>query len=620
LYKKGLIYEDLRINNWDPKLQTTIADSEIEYKEIKSSFNYVKWKVKETNEEIIIGTTRPELIPSCGMVIFNPEDERYKHLEGKTAVSPIYEKEIPIKSHTLAQIDKGTGIVMMCSAGDLSDIVFFREMRLKPIISINLNGTMNENAGFLNGIKIKEARIKIIEELKNKNLLERQEEITHRTPISERSKAEIEFIQMPEFYLKQLEFKDEIKKLSKEIKFYPQTSRKILNDWIDSISIDWPISRRRFYATEIPLWYSNDKDKLIAVPQKGNYYQPWKQEPPKDADVLKDKKIIGKVKDFDKKWIGEEKVFDTWFDSSISELYITKTKIYPVTLRPQGKEIVRTWLYYTLLRGYLEKQKMPFEEVWIHNHILDEKAKKMSKSLGNVIDPQEIIREFGAESFRFWAAHDGDISKQDISCSKQRIRAELKTLNKLLNVSKFVMMFDKPKKPDLTSFDKLFINYIEELTWKSEKFYDEYDFYNPTIRLRYFLWEVFASHYVELVKSRVYNNEGKFSKQESDSAKYTLHFLLERFLTLVYPVIPQITSFIANEKGIDLLKEQWPKIDKDVDEKHIGLIEEIMGFNSDVWKQKKEKGISLRNEISGIKIPNSLREFEKDLKICHGLI
>jgi valyl-tRNA synthetase len=222
LFRKGLIYEDNRINNWDPKLETTIADSEIEYKEISSDFNYVEWKVKETNEKIVIGTTRPELICTCGMIIFHPSDKRYKHLEGKTAISPLFKKEIPIKSNALANPNKGTGIVMMCSAGDLSDIQFFREQNLKPIIAINQDGAMNEHAGFLKGLKVREAREKIIVLLRENNLLIKQEKIMHRTPISERSGEEIEFIQMPEFYLKQLEFKNKIKTLAKKIKFYPE--------------------------------------------------------------------------------------------------------------------------------------------------------------------------------------------------------------------------------------------------------------------------------------------------------------------------------------------------------------------------------------------------------------
>jgi len=624
LYKKNLIYEDTRINNWDPKLQTTIADSEIEYKELDSTFNYVKWKIKETGEEIIIATTRPELICTCGMVIFNPEDKRYTHLDNKTVISPIFNKEIKIKSHPLADKEKATGIVMMCSAGDLSDIQFFREQNLTPEIAINKDGTMNEKAGFLQGLKVKQAREKIIQELKEKKLLEKQEKITHRTPISERSGAEIEFIEMPEFYLKQLDFKNNLKTLSKKIKFFPKSAKKILDDWINSVSIDWPISRRRYYATEIPLWYSKDKS-LIAIPKPGKYHQPWKESPPKDAEVFRNKKLAGKVSDFqNENWVGEVRVFDTWMDSSISELFISGykkddnffKKAYPVSLRPQGKEIVRTWFYYTLLRGYLETGKPCFENAWIHQHLLDEKGNKMSKSKGNALDPQKVLADSGAEAIRFWSAIEGDLSKQDLRVSEEKIKAEVKTLNKILNVSRFVFLF-KESKAKPTKLDKLFIDYIEDLTRRTDESYENYDFYHPALELRKFLWDIFASHYIEMIKNRAYNEEKKFTEQESNSAKYTLHFLLERFLTLAYPIIPQITSTIAEEKNLNLLKIEFPKSSKTTSD--LKLIEKIMNFNSQVWKKKKDAGVSLREPIKNIKIPKELEGFEKDLRACHKI-
>ncbi|MBI4116445.1 valine--tRNA ligase [Candidatus Pacearchaeota archaeon] len=630
LYKKGLIYEDTRINNWDSALQTTVADSEIDYLDLESNFNYVKWKVKETGEGIVIGTTRPELICTCSMVIFNPDDKRYGHLEGKTAITPLFGKEVPIKAHSLAQADKGTGLAMMCSAGDLSDIQFFRDMKIKPTIAINADGRMNEHAGFLKGLKVKEARQKIIEELKGKNFLQKQEKIMHRTPISERSKAEIEFIEMPEFYLKQLEFKNDVKKMSKKIKFFPEESRKILIDWIDSVSIDWPISRRRFYATEIPLWHSESSgEKIVAVPPAGKYYQPWKESVPENAEVWKSGKHTGKKsKDFKKlKWTGETRVLDTWMDSSISELFILKyktdddffKKAYPAALRPQGKEIVRTWLYYTILRGYLETKKPCFKDVWINQHILDSQGRKMSKSLGNVVDPQKLLSQYGAEAIRLWAATEGDLSKQDLSCSEEKIRGELKTINKIINVSKFVFLFEKPNsRPKLAELDKLFIDYIEDLTEFSDSCYGSYDFYRPATKLRNFLWDVFASNYIEMIKSRAYNENKKFTREESDSAKYALHFLLERFLTLIYPIVPQLSSVIAKEAKIDLLKSEFPKSNKGKSD--LSLMEELMNFNSAVWKEKKEKGISLRNEISGIEIPKKLKKFEKDLTATHNLV
>jgi valyl-tRNA synthetase len=624
LFKKELIYEDTRITNWDPKLQTTIADSEIDYKEIASTFNHITFKVKETGEEIVIATTRPELIASCGMIIYNPEDERYQKLEGLTAITPLYEKQVSIQEHPFAQQDKGTGLVMMCSAGDVTDIQFFREMNLKPVISINKDGTMNKNAGFLEGLKVKLARETIINELKEHKLLVKQEHITHRTPVSERSGAEIEFIEMPEFYLKQLEFKKDLQKVINKLTFYPEESKKILQAWLDSISIDWPISRRRFYATPIPLWHSGE---YTAIPSGNKYYQPWREPAPKDAEVFKDNKLIGKITDkqfLKMEWKGETRVFDTWFDSSLSELFITKyqsdntffKKAYPISLRPQGKEIVRTWLYYTLLRGYLETSNPCFEDVWIHQHVLDDKGRKMSKSLGNVIDPQEIINNEGAEALRLWSVIEGDISKGDLSCSRERIKAEQKTITKLLNVAKFVMQFEKPKKAQATKTDEVLLSAIDFITKKTKESYDSYDFHNPALNLRRFLWEDFASHYIELVKARAYNEQSLFTKAESDAAKHSLYTLLERVIILMHPIIPQVTSIIA--QALDLELNEFPQI-KIKDFKEPKEWSELIAFNSNTWKTKRDKNISLREPISGIQVPKNLKQFEKDLKACHNL-
>ena len=624
LFHKGLVYEDERINNWDTKLQTTIADSEIEYKEIPSKFNHVEWNLVGSKEKIIIATTRPELLCTCAMVIYNPEDKRYKHLKGKKAIVPVFGHVVPIQEHPFAQIDKETGLVMMCSAGDVTDIQFFREMKLKPNIAITKEGRMNEFAKQFAGLKVKEAREKIIEDLQKNNLVLKQESIVHRTPTSERSGAEIEFIAMPEYYLKQLEILPKLKKETDKIKFYPPSSKEILTKWIDSISIDWPISRRRFYATPIPLWRSGN---LMAIPPKGKYYEPTKENIPKDSSVFEGIKKVGKVSDFkDKDWIGEEKVFDTWFDSSISELNIIKypsvfsKKAYPVSIRPQGKEIVRTWLYYTLLRGYLETKELPFKEVWIHQHILDNQGRKMSKSVGNVINPKEIIKQYGAEAFRLWTALEGNLSQQDIKCSMERIGAETKTINKLLNLTRFVIQFKKPKKVKQTYTDKVFLDYLNIEISEIDKSYNSYDFWKPTITLRNFLWEVFASHYVELIKSRAYNQDKKFSKEESESAMWTLHELLEKLITLFYPIIPQVTSVIGNELGLKLHESKFPEGMKDAHKSDsMAEANKIMIVNREIWKIKKDMGLNLRDPLKHFVISNDLVKFRDDIIACHNL-
>ncbi len=616
LWNCGKIYEDSRINNFCPGCQTTLADSEVDYEDKPTKFNDIIFKCKETGEDLIIGTTRPELVCTCGMVIFNPEDERYKHLEGKKAITPLFKKEVLIKSHPLADLNKGTGLVMMCSAGDLSDIRFFREMNLTPLIAINKDGTMNEQAGFLKGLKVRPAREKMLEELKNKNLLVKQVTINHRTPICERSKDEIEFISMPEYYVRQTDALDKLKDYAHQLEFYDSKSRQILLDWISSVTIDWPISRRRFYATEVPLWHC-EKCKEIIVPPKGKYYQPWKEKPP----VSKCPKCkSGKLK-------GDERVFDTWFDSSNTPLYILKwnrdkeffKKASPCYLRPQGKEIVRTWLFYTILKNQLLNNSCIFRDVWVNYHILDEKGEKMSKSKGNIIDPKNVLDKHGAESFRLWAASEGNLEKTDFIFSYERIEGASKTLTKLWNVSRFISMFDFVKeKPELLPLDKWILHELNHIVQLARERYDRYDFHNPTIKLKNFIWESLASHYLEIVKCRAYNGEGKFSEPEQKSALYTLHRVLQRMLRLLSPVIPMFTFKVYQEiYGEDVHLMKFPEIG---DEYKVDFESaDLMELNSLIWKTKKDNGKSLKDPLNKLTIPEKFKSIELDLKAAHNV-
>ncbi len=618
MWKRGLIYEDDRVNNFCPGCGTTIADAEIEYKDIPASFIDVIFTVKETGEKIIIGTTRPELICTCGMVVFNPEDGRYKKLEGKHAITPLYNKEVPIKSHPSADPEKGTGLVMMCSFGDQSDIRLFREHGIKPVIAINESGEMNSNAGFLQDLKVEKAREKIIQELKEKNLVAGQKKILHRTPICERSKHAVEFIGQKEFYLKQLEFKNEIRKIAGGTNFYSPRSRQILLDWLDAISIDWPVSRRRYYATEIPLWYCVKCGETI-VPSKRKYYRPWKEKPP-----------IERCKCGSAEFRGEERVFDTWFDSSISPLYILD---YPneffrahkvCTLRPQGKEIVRTWLYYTLLRCYHLMGGRIFDDVWINYHVVDEGGKKMSKSVGNVLDPRIILDKYGAEPFRFWCAVEGNLAETDLRCSFERIEGAGKTLTKLWNVARFVSQFqtDRRKMPDdniqLTAADKWIIHEMNEIVKGSRSSYEKYDFHAPAASIKHFIWETFASHYIELVKSRAYNHENKFTTEEQDSAIFALNYCMDTVLKLLAPVVPMMTAKIYSDlREKDIHEEKFPESGKEFPVAF--STDELTELNSMIWKAKKDKGLSLKAEIKELTMPEKFRLIEKDIAAAHNV-
>jgi len=614
LWKAGLIYEDERVNNYCPGCGTTLADAEVVYADTSSTFNDVKFKVKETGEDLIIATTRPELICTCGMIIFNPADERYKKLEGKTAITPFYEKEIPIRAHPSADMEKGTGIMMMCSFGDQEDIRFFREMKLKPIIAIDVNGKMNKHAGFLKDMKVKEARERIVEKLKEEDLIVDQKKITHRSPICERSKDHIEFVAMKEFYLKQMDFKEDIKKTSDKIDFFASKSKKILTDWIDSVSIDWPLSRRRYYATEIPLWYCKKCNEVILA-EKGTYVQPWREGPP-----------IDKCPECgSEEFVGETRVFDTWFDSSTTPLYIMKwpsefyKKHEPCTVRPQGKEIIRTWLYYTLLKTYHLTKKPAFADVWINYHIVDEKGHKMSKSADNVIDPKDAIDKFGSEPFRLWCAIEGNLEKTDFRCSFDRIGGAGKTITKLWNVARFISQFKQGEDFVLLDTDKWIISEMNELIKFTRKKYETYDFHNPTIKVKHFLWETFASHYVELIKNRAYNQDEKFKQEEQNGAIFTLHYCLDSILKLLAPVVPFVTYKLYEElKDKDI---HFTKFPEPMEVRNIPpfTTEELVEINSLIWKNKKDRKLSLKMEIQKATIPNKFKCIEGDLAATHKI-
>lgn len=612
LWKQGKIYLANRPNNYDWVSGTTIADAEITYQEIPTKLVHMKFKIKDSEKEIIIASTRPELLCACRTVIVNPEDERYKDVIGKTVTVPIIGKEVEIKTHHSAQQEFGSGAVMVCSYGDQNDVALFREMELEEIVAIGLDGRMTEVAGTYAGLKPKQAREKIIEDLENNGFVEKIEEINHRTPISERSKIPIEIIPMEEYYLKQKESIEKIRELASKITFYPAMHKQILMNWLDSISIDWPISRRRYYGTEIPIWYCKNCSEPH-VPEPGKYYQPWRERSP----IPKCNKC-GTTE-----FVGEERTFDTWMDSSISPLFVSKfqkddeffKKVYPTSIRPQAKDIVRTWLYYTLLRCEMLTGEIPWSEAWIMGYGLDEKGTKMSKSKGNAIDPLPVIEKFGADTFRFWSASEINHG-YDFRCNEQKIESTKKFLSKLWNVSRFLSNFPVIDSAKPTKVDRWILSELDKLIKECKKGYEKYNFFVPAIAIREFTWNLFAAHYIEMVKKRAYG-EG-FSDEERDAAIYTLHKTLSTILKLLAPITPFITEHLWQTLYSKNSIHHEKQVEPSEIENLTSLSEKIIQFNSKVWNEKKAKNISLRDTIR-IKVPKELEEFKKDLKSMHNL-
>ncbi len=612
LWKKGVIYLATRPNNYDWVSGTTIADAEIVYDDLPTKLVYMKFIVKDEQKEIIIASTRPELLCACKTVIVNPDDERYSNLIGKNLIVPLTNKEVKITPHHSAKIEFGSGAVMVCSYGDQNDVALFRELQLEEVIAIGLDGRMTEAAGDYQGLKPKQARTKIIEDLENANLVDKIEEISHRTPLSERSKIPIEIVPMEEYYLKQKESIEKMKKLGSEIEFYPNMHKQILMNWLESISIDWPISRRRFYGTEIPIWYCNECSEPF-VPEPGKYYRPWK-----DSCPAQKCEKCGNTK-----FTGEDRTFDTWMDSSVSPLFVTKfnrddeffKKTYPTGIRPQAKDIVRTWLYYTLLRCEKLTGEKPWSEAWIMGYGLDEKGMKMSKSKGNAIDPLPVIQKSGADTFRFWSASEIN-QGYDFRCSEQKIESTKKFLSKLWNVSRFLSSFPIIESGKLTDSDKWILSELDKLISVCNEGYSKYNFFIPATALREFTWNIFAAQYIEMAKARAYGIG--FDDDERDGAIFTLHKVLSTILKLLAPITPFITEHLWQTlySKNSIHKEQLPKIENIEDMTNMTQV--IVEFNSKVWNEKKQNNLSLKDSIK-IDIPENLNQFKKDLIAMHNL-
>jgi valyl-tRNA synthetase len=664
LFKKGDIIEDLRPNIYDPIEGTTIADAEVERLPRKTKLVDIRWTC-EDGTELVISTTRPEMICACGVVVVHPDDERYRHLVGKRVTLPMPTNErvvtVEIQQHPSVKSDFGSGVLMVCSFGDQNDVAVFRELGLTPFQAIDLEGRMTNVAGPLAGLTVLEARAKAIELLDASGQLLQAVERDQDIPVSERGKNPVEIILLKEWYVRQTHIQDRMREHIDAIEFHPVRNRQFLLDWMDNISIDWPISRRRWYHTEIPIWYSEDQQRVV-VPPSGTYVQPWKDAPPAQSRVLdrETREDLGSYEDLHSELgtlTGEEKVFDTWMDSSNSNLFVSGylnhpevfANAFPTALRPQGKEIVRTWLYYTLLKSTLVLDQPGFQHVWIDGLGMDPWGRKMSKSLGNGIDADSVLEcgaggrtgswnvkgpngsiklqanKIGSECFRLWKACDAQVG-DDFQINPEEIEKKyFGVLTKLFNVARFASQFDVPENletppPSLSAEDRWILAEFQSTMNTVEQAWTKLDIYTATQALKTFGTGLLPSHYLEMVKSRLYDGD--------QAASWTLHRMVRDFMAAFSPVCPffthHISSTVYGHSSVDIdafPAHPLPSVAPDTDEgqRLCGLSHALQEFNGEVWGAKKEAGISLNQPIEGMVLPESLTEFGEILTRMHQL-
>ena len=603
LFKKGLVYRKEFPTIWCPECQTAIAQAELEDKQEESKFSTLKFKVD--GKDLLIATTRPELLGACVGVFVNPKDKRYKSLVGKKAKVPLFNFEVPILEDESADIEKGTGVLMICSYGDKFDVDAINRHRLESKLILDKAGKIKE--GNYKGLKVKEARAKILEDLKNAGLIVKQDNISHVVNVHDKCGTEIEFLTTEQWFIKILDKKKELINQGGKIKWHPEFMLKRYENWVDGLEWDWSISRDRHFGIPIPVWYCKNCNEIILV----------------DINKLPVDPLQTKMKcpKCGKQAIAEEKVLDTWATSSLTpqialSLADGKIKI-PFSLRPQAHDIIRTWAFYTIVKSLYHENKIPWNNVMVSGFVTLG-GHKMSKSKGTGIQPQEVLENYGADALRFWAA--GSKLGEDLDYQEKDLVTGKKFLTKLHNASRFVFMnledFDGKKPNKLEKIDELFLIRLNDLIKNCTDSFENYEYSKSKMDVERFFWNMFADNYLEIVKKRVYNDKGSRRK----SAQYTLYKSLLVILKLIAPIMPFVTEEIYQSyfrkkeviKSIHL--SEWPFAEKTGKSETLDLFLEIL---SKIRQAKTEAKKSMTSEII-LTLPSvelkKISEMIKDLK------
>jgi len=622
LYKKGRVYRKLAPTIWCPKCETAIAQVELKDKELKSTFNYILFELEDGNK-IEIATTRPELLASCCAIFVHPEDKRYKHLVGKKAKVPLFDFYVPIIADRRADPNKGTGIVMFCTFGDLTDVDWFYAYNFEPKISIARDGTMNELAGKYKGLSVKEAREAIINDLKEKGLLVKQVPIKHTVNVHERCDTEIEFLLTKQWFIKYLDLKKEFIKAGRKIKWWPEHMRVRYENWVNGLQWDWCISRQRYFGVPFPVWYCKKCGKEILADYEQLPVDPLRDKPNKKCEC-------GSTE-----FEPEKDVMDTWATSALTPLINAcwdkgiKHKrfkmLYPMSLRPNAHDIITFWDFNTIVMGLFHTGKPPFKNIMISGHGLDRHGRKMSKSRGNVVLPLDMMEKYSADALRWWAASVK--LGEDLNFREEDLQAGIRHATKLWNTARFASMHikEKPKKPrKLNIVDKWLLAELSQVIEKCTQAFEHYEYSKAKMYAEQFFWNVFCDYYLEMIKYRLY------SSKEKDSALWTLYTALLTQLKLFAPFIPFVTEelyqllFRKYEKDKSIHISAWPKAEKSwQDEKALKLGRIAMECIAALRKWKKLKNISLAEEVERVTLlhpsPKSVEgiknEIEKTMRV-----
>ncbi len=603
LVEKGHCYHKESPALWCNECLTSIAQAELETKTIKTTFNYIRFKTKEDNEEFIIATTRPELLPAIVSVFVNPKDEKNNHLIGKTAIIPLINIEVPILGDEKVDETKGTGIVMCCTFGDQTDIEWWKKYNL-PLKNIFTNdGKIIETIPKYGNLPIKEARKEIIKDLIEQNYLIKSEDLEHEVQVHERCGKEVEYSVMKQWFIDIMNHKQDFLKIGEEISWYPKHMKSRYDEWVENIMWDWCISRQRYFGVAFPVWYCKDCGRVILADKKDLPVNP-----------LVDKPNIDKCPNCNCcEFIPETDIMDTWQTSSITPLinmrYGEKDNyediLKTMSLRCNAHDIIRTWDFYSIVKGYYGFGQKPWENIMISGFVMANKGEKISKSKNNSkMEPFDLLNEYGADIVRYWAG-SGKLGT-DIIFSEETFLRGKKLLNKIWNVSKFIEMhlsdYEDKEFSDYEYIDKWIIAKYQEMEKQFIKYLDNYEIGLGLNILEKFFWE-FCDNYIEIVKHRLYRPEefGEIPRYSGQKTVYTLLYKLLQNFSIYFPYITEeiYQELYKQEKSIHITEIKPLNYNFNDELKYGDMICDII---SNVRGQKSISNLSLKTEVSKLSI------------------
>jgi len=651
LYNKGYIYRKQEPALYCTTCRTSVAQAELDDKEVPSFFNDIIFKDSDGND-LIIATTRPELLPACAALLFNPQDDRYKKLHGKKATVPLFGHTVPILPDELVDINKGSGLVMVCTFGDKTDVIWYKKHNLPYLQVIGFDGKCTENAGFLQGLSVAAARTAVVEKLKEQNVLINQKMISHSVSVHERCKKEIEFVIIAQWFISILPYKKQFIDIADTINWYPTFMKARYTDWVQNLAWDWGISRQRFYGIPFPAWHCNDCQHVLLAnieqlpidPQETAYGKPCTHcdstniSPDTDVmdtwntssltpyiceDLYSNHPSIRSFQEHSGRT--EEGVPNKnnstppfalsaadLFDEALAKLGGSVSKgdqpFLPMSSRPQAHDIIRTWAFDTIVKTWMHDNSAPWQNIVISGHVLSDSKEKISKKDGTAMDPAQLLVTYPADAIRYWTASAK--LGQDTAFSEDQLKIGQKLITKLWNA----FLFAKPHLDEFTTphtapekiglVNQWILHTASACFEKYQHYFNEQEAGLALNIVENFFWNDFCDNYIEFIKNQLFNPH-EYAADEVYATRWTLYHVGLRILQLYAPYLPHITEAIyqelykKHEKTVSLHQIRYNAVQIPyVFEQENRLMATIIIIASTVRKLKTEHQLSLKTSLA----------------------